>query len=150
MSDETKIVIVLAVALGVFVAAWLISSIRQAREQQTLARQEQERRRTAKRRYVSSRLKDYVLERDHATCQICGISKQMLDDCMEGLGDYLLLEIDHINPVVSGGSGEDPENLQVLCWRCNRKKSGTKTNREVAAEITYGLRYLKKHKRWLR
>ena len=147
MNDENKIVLLLAVLLGIVVLAWLVSTVRQARERRKLARQERERKETAKRRYVSSRLKEYVLERDDATCQICGISKRLLDDCMEGLGDYLLLEIDHINPVVSGGSGSDADNLQVLCWRCNRKKSGSKTNREVAAEIDYGVDRLKKRRR---
>ncbi|MBP0973628.1 MAG: HNH endonuclease [Oscillospiraceae bacterium] len=149
MNDENKIVIILAVLLGLFVLAWLVSAIRQAKERFTQARQERERKDTAKRRYVSSRLKEYVLERDDATCQICGISKRLLDNYMDGLGDYLLLEIDHITPVASGGRGDDPDNLQVLCWRCNRKKSGSKTNREVAADIDYGIRYLKK-RRWPR
>lgn len=150
MNDEKIIVIVLALLLAVLLFAWLGSVIRRAKEQRELARQERERKDTAKRRYVSSKLKEYVLERDHATCQICGISRQLLDDCMEGLGDYLLLEIDHINPVVSGGRGDDADNLQVLCWRCNRKKSGSKTNREVANDIHYGIRYLNKKRKWLK
>ena len=33
----------------------------------------------------------------------------------------LLLEVDHIVPVSKGGLSE-PENLQTLCWRCNRTK----------------------------
>ena len=149
MMDEHKIVIVLAVLLGIFVLAWLASVIRQAKQRHAQARQECERKDTARRRYVSSRLKEYVLERDDATCQICGISRRLLDSYMDGLGDYLLLEIDHITPVASGGRGDDADNLQVLCWRCNRRKSGSKTNREVAADIDYGIRYLKK-RRWPR
>lgn len=150
MNDEHKIVIVLALLLVIVFFAWLVSMIKRAKDRHEQARQERERKETAKRRYVSSRLKEYVLERDDATCQICGISKRLLDDCMEGLGDYLLLEIDHITPVVSGGSGDDADNLQVLCWRCNRKKSGSKTNREVAADIDYGIKYLKRRRRWLK
>ena len=142
--DENKIVLVLALLLGIFALAWLVSVIRQAKERRMQAKQECKRKDTARRRYVSSRLKEYVLERDDATCQICGISRRLLDSYMDGLGDYLLLEIDHITPVASGGRGDDPDNLQVLCWRCNRKKSGSKTNREVAADIDYGIRYLKK------
>ncbi|MCR4646692.1 MAG: HNH endonuclease [Oscillospiraceae bacterium] len=150
MNDENKVVIVLALLLGIFVIAWLISVIRQAKAQHDAKRQERERKDTARRRYVSNRLKEYVLERDDETCQICGISKRLLDNYMDGLGDYLLLEIDHITPVASGGSGDDADNLQVLCWRCNRKKSGSKTNREVAADIDYGIRYLKKRRKLLK
>lgn len=150
MNDEHTLVIVLAVLLGVFIFAWVVSALKRAKERRELVRIERDRRDTAKRRYVSSKLKDYVLERDDATCQICGISRKMLDDYMEGLGDYLLLEIDHIEPVVSGGRGDDADNLQVLCWRCNRKKSGSKTNREAADEIDYGVRYLRKRRRWFR
>ena len=150
MNDEHEMITVLVGLLLLFILAWLVSLWKRAKQQRELDRQEQERRDVAQRRYVSRSLKAYVLERDDATCQICGISKRMLDDCMEGLGDYLLLEIDHVNPVASGGSGEDADNLQVLCWRCNRKKSGSKTNSEVAAEIDYGARYLRKRRRWLR
>lgn len=32
-----------------------------------------------------------------------------------------ILEVDHIVPVSKGGLSE-PENLQTLCWRCNRAK----------------------------
>ncbi len=149
MNDENQVIILLAVLLAAVVFAWAVSMMKLAKERREKARQEQTRKDTAKRRYVSSKLKDYVLERDNETCQICGISKKLLDDCMDGLWDYLLLEIDHINPVAAGGSGEDAENLQVLCWRCNRKKGGRKTNREVAADIDYGIRYLKKKRKWL-
>ena len=34
----------------------------------------------------------------------------------------LLLEVDHIVPVSKGGKTE-ADNLQTLCWRCNRSKS---------------------------
>lgn len=85
----------------------------------------------ARRRRVTPKIKQSVLERDNYTCQICGISKQVLDSFLPGLGDYLLLEIDHIESVSNGGSGKDEDNLQVLCWRCNRKKGGKKTNEQV-------------------
>lgn len=95
----------------------------------------------ASRRRISPKMKRYVLERDDYTCQICGISKGFLDELCPGLGDYLLLEADHICSVKRGGTGSDADNLQCLCWRCNRKKGGNKTNQEVKDEIQYGVRY---------
>ena len=38
---------------------------------------------------------------------------------MEAL--YLLLEIDHIVPIVKGGLTTE-DNLQTSCWKCNRSK----------------------------
>ena len=86
---------------------------------------------------------DRDVERDNYTCQICGISRDFLDELCPGLGDYLLLEADHIQSVKRGGTGKDIDNLQCLCWRCNRKKGGNKTNKDVRAEIDYGIWYLK-------
>lgn len=57
-------------------------------------------------------LRRAVAERDHYTCQECG--KHMPD----GVG----LQIDHIVPVSKGGRTE-MGNLQVLCSRCNGRKS---------------------------
>jgi 5-methylcytosine-specific restriction endonuclease McrA len=34
---------------------------------------------------------------------------------------HLLLEVDHIMPVSKGGLSV-PQNLQTLCWKCNRTK----------------------------
>lgn len=59
-------------------------------------------------------LKKTILERDNYTCQNCGNSIYKEPN--------LLLEIDHIVPVSKGGETE-PDNLQTLCWRCNRSKS---------------------------
>lgn len=99
----------------------------------------EEKRQTARRRYVTQAMKRHVLERDEYTCQICGISKGLLDRLIPGLGDFLLLEIDHITPVAKGGSGGDEHNLQTLCWRCNRKKGKSKTNEQVKKLIDYGV-----------
>lgn len=99
----------------------------------------EEKRQTARRRYVTQAMKRHVLERDEYTCQICGISKGLLDRLIPGLGDFLLLEIDHITPVAKGGSGGDEHNLQTLCWRCNRKKGKSKTNEQVKNLIDYGV-----------
>lgn len=55
--------------------------------------------------------KDYV--RDDFTCKKCGISIKKEPN--------LLLEIDHIIPLSKGGLTTE-DNLQTLCWKCNRSK----------------------------
>ncbi|WP_121866292.1 HNH endonuclease [Glutamicibacter nicotianae] len=67
---------------------------------------------------MTSRLRTQIKERDNYTCQKCSISTVQ--------EPHLLLEIDHIMPISRGGLSI-PENLQVLCWRCNRSK-GAKIN----------------------
>lgn len=59
-------------------------------------------------------LRDYILKRDNYTCQSCGNSTRVEPN--------LLLEVDHITPVSKYGPSI-PENLQTLCWKCNRAKS---------------------------
>lgn len=129
------LLVIVAVTLLVifFRYKWLRRSIR---------RQKQKQRELSQRRYIRSSDKEAVFERDNYTCQICGISRDFLEDLCPGLGDYLLLEADHIRSVKRGGSGNDIDNLQCLCWRCNRKKGGNKTNLEVQDEIDYGISYL--------
>lgn len=62
---------------------------------------------------MTSKLRQHIKERDGYACKQCGASVQQEPN--------LLLEIDHIIPVSKGGlTAED--NLQTLCWRCNRKK----------------------------
>ena len=65
------------------------------------------------RNLMTKDLRDKIALRDNYTCQICG--KYMPD----GVG----LHIDHIIPVSKGGKSI-PSNLQVLCSKCNGKKSG--------------------------
>ena len=62
---------------------------------------------------MTSKLRQKIKERDNYTCQACGnsISKE----------PNLLLEIDHKVPVAKGGLTVE-NNLQTLCWRCNRSK----------------------------
>lgn len=59
-------------------------------------------------------LREKIKERDSFTCQNCGLSVK--DE------PNLLLEIDHIIPISKGGLTTE-DNLQTLCWRCNRSKS---------------------------
>lgn len=58
-------------------------------------------------------LRSSILVRDNHTCQYCGVS--LADE------PHLLLEVDHIVPVSKGGL-TSMDNLQTLCWRCNRSK----------------------------
>ena len=95
----------------------------------------------AQRRRVSPAQKDAVLRRDGYKCQICGISREYLDEKIPGLGDYLRLEVDHIIPIAQGGKS-DESNLQYLCWRCNAAKGSTKSNNQVNSMRTCGAGHL--------
>ena len=63
---------------------------------------------------MTKKLRMFVKERDNFTCCTCGNSTHVEPN--------LLLEIDHIIPVSKGGHTAE-ENLQTLCWKCNRSKS---------------------------
>ena len=63
---------------------------------------------------MTQKLRDYIKIRDCFTCCNCGNSTNKEPN--------LLLEIDHIIPVSKGGCTVE-NNLQTLCWKCNRKKS---------------------------
>ena len=65
---------------------------------------------------MTTKLREEIKQRDNYTCQNCGLS--IYDE------KNLLLEIDHIIPLSKGGITSH-DNLQTLCWKCNRKK-GTK------------------------
>lgn len=62
---------------------------------------------------MTSDLREAIKKRDNYTCCICGNSIYKEPN--------LLLEVDHIIPVSKGGKTV-ANNLQTLCWRCNRKK----------------------------
>ncbi|MBX9921860.1 MAG: HNH endonuclease [Mycolicibacterium frederiksbergense] len=63
---------------------------------------------------MTSKLRNLIKKRDNYTCRYClaSLAEQT----------HLLLEVDHIIPVSKGGLST-PDNLQTLCWRCNRTKS---------------------------
>lgn len=62
---------------------------------------------------MTSKLREYIKQRDDYTCKSCSISTYAERN--------LLLEIDHIIPLSKGGVTTE-SNLQTLCWRCNRTK----------------------------
>ncbi len=63
---------------------------------------------------MTKKMREYIKKRDNFTCCNCGNSTYKEPN--------LLLEIDHIIPVAKGGYTEE-DNLQTLCWKCNRAKS---------------------------
>ncbi|WP_328363112.1 HNH endonuclease [Mycobacterium sp. NBC_00419] len=63
---------------------------------------------------MTSRLRSSIKARDNHTCRYCSVSL--------AAEPHLLLEVDHIIPVSKGGLSTS-ENLQTLCWKCNRSKS---------------------------
>ncbi len=65
------------------------------------------------RRLMTKQFREKIKRRDQFTCQKCG----------NGIHNEpnLLLEVDHIIAVSRGGMSVE-ENLQTLCWVCNRKK----------------------------
>jgi hypothetical protein len=71
---------------------------------------------------MTTKLRNFVKERDNHTCTYCSVSL--------AVEPHLLLEVDHIIPVSKGGL-TTLDNLQALCWRCNR----TKSNKAVAIGV---------------
>lgn len=62
---------------------------------------------------MTTKLRLKIKERDNYTCCQCGNSLAAEPN--------LLLEVDHIIPIAKGGLTQE-DNLQTLCWKCNRSK----------------------------
>lgn len=62
---------------------------------------------------MTTKLRMFIKERDNFTCCQCGNSTKAEPN--------LLLEVDHIIPIAKGGLTVE-DNLQTLCWKCNRSK----------------------------
>lgn len=62
---------------------------------------------------MTSALREKIKSRDNFSCKKCSLS--IRDE------KNLLLEIDHVIPLSKGGITSE-DNLQTLCWRCNRTK----------------------------
>lgn len=71
---------------------------------------------------MTNKLREFIKKRDNYTCCNCGNSIREEPN--------LLLEIDHIIPVSKGGCTVE-ENLQTLCWKCNRAKSNKILNENL-------------------
>ena len=78
-------------------------------------------------RTIPASVKCHVWERDNRHCVYCGSTEN--------------LEYDHIIPFSWGGSNS-PENVQLLCKKCNRRKSNTLTYGKIKPMI---LNYLKRN-----
>lgn len=63
-----------------------------------------------KRKSIHPRKKQKIFERDNFKCSNCKVN-----------GDFNSLEVDHIIPIINGGTNEE-SNLQTLCYRCNMQK----------------------------
>ena len=142
---DSTLIIMIAFLVMMFSMVIMITGatiVRYKKYKHHISRKEKKQKEVAGRRRIRLSDKYEVLERDNYTCQICGISRDYLNSLSNGLGDYLLLEVDHIQSVSRGGRGDDIDNLQCLCWRCNRKKGGRLTNEEVKDRIDYGMNFL--------
>lgn len=62
---------------------------------------------------MTTKLRTFIKERDKYTCCQCRNSIEKEPN--------LLLEVDHIIPIAKGGLTRE-DNLQTLCWKCNRNK----------------------------
>ena len=71
---------------------------------------------------MTSALREKIKKRDKYTCKKCHNSTDKEPN--------LLLEIDHIKPLSKGGITSE-ENLQTLCWRCNRTKGSKYEEKNV-------------------
>jgi len=70
---------------------------------------------------VNPKLRWQILRRDNFACVLCGRKAV----------DRAVLEVDHIIPVVEGGSSED-SNLRTTCFECNRGRSSRRAKRQPA------------------
>ena len=73
------------------------------------------------RQLMTPKFRQYIISRDNYTCQNCGNSVEYEPN--------LLLEVDHIIPISKGGLTTE-DNLQTLCWKCNRHKGSKIYNTE--------------------
>ena len=66
-----------------------------------------------RRRKISPRIQEQVRQRARHLCEYCHTSEQW---------QYVRFTVDHIVPLVQGGS-DTLDNLALACFHCNRRKS---------------------------
>jgi 5-methylcytosine-specific restriction endonuclease McrA len=64
--------------------------------------------------------RERAFQRDHRTCVECG--RKYGDRDAKGF-IHTEFVVDHIKPIALGGAEFDMDNLQTLCWDCNKKKT---------------------------
>ena len=67
----------------------------------------------SQRRKISPEIQHLVRQRASHLCEYCHTSEQW---------QYVRFTIDHIIPVAQGGP-DDPDNLALACFHCNRRKA---------------------------
>jgi len=66
-----------------------------------------------RRRRVSPEIQILVRQRANRLCEYCHTSERW---------QYVQFTIDHVIPLAQGGS-DDPDNLALACFHCNRRKA---------------------------
>lgn len=90
---------------------------------------------TTRRRRIADATREAIMARAGMKCEFCKVEVKVKKDNKYDSAPNLA-EIDHIIPVADGGSDE-PENLRLLCLRCNRSKAGhdlSERNRRSVAD----------------
>ena len=65
------------------------------------------------RRKISPALRDLVRQRAAGKCEYCHVVERW---------QYVPFTVDHIIPLAEGGD-DDPDNLALACFHCNRRKA---------------------------
>lgn len=85
---------------------------------------------------ISTAMRFHIMRRDNFTCQYCGAQ-----------APDAALHVDHITPVVRGGTN-DPANLLVACVRCNLGKSARNATSDDERPLTERERKLQWRYEW--
>lgn len=92
-------------------------------------------------RMISPQLRNYILERNGYTCQLCGAGPGDPDPFHADR--KIRLHVDHMIPVSQGGA-DDESNLRVLCSACNQGRANVQPPSETALNILARIRKLSK------